>query len=319
MSLATATAELTFDRTLPRELAHRRAVGEVFVTDSAAAGTDRFLVAAQIPPSHALWGDHPRTHHDPLAIVEASRQATFVIMHRHLDVPPGPPFILRGIDIRVLDLDAFAVVAGRPLEGVFRFALTDKDRQAETLTGVSFTATFAIGETDALSISGGVSFLRQPDYEAMRAFGRARKKLGDGRPDPPAPIEPALRSRSWPANVVVGDPAADLDDPGVPVIVDERHPSFYDHPQDHVPGPLLLEACRQAGIAAALRAGAFTTPRAALTACACEFTDFAEPEAPLRCSAVVEDVTDREATIAAGLHQLGTQIGTATLSVRELP
>jgi hypothetical protein len=316
---ATTTAGLGFDRTLPRELAHRRAIGEVFVTDTTRLEDDAFAVAAQIPPSHALWGDHPESHHDPLALVEASRQATFVVVHHHLGVPLGPPFVLRHIEIAVPRLDALARRPGVPLEGVFRFALTDRDHRAETLTGISFTAAFAVRDTgaEALTLAGEVAFLSRGDYDALRAFGRAAKPLPRGRPLPPAPIAPHLRSRAWPVNTVVGDP-----DPtcggALPVIVSETHPAFYDHPQDHVPGPLLLEAFRQAAIAEAVRSGVLPAPRAALTTCTCAFTDFAEPEAPLHCSAQITEHVAPAVNAVCQLHQLGKQIGSATLAFEQI-
>jgi hypothetical protein len=71
--------------------------------------------------------------------------------------------------------------------------------------------------------------------------------------------------------------------------VDETHPSFYDHPLDHLPGPLLAEAMRQGALVTAARAVP-TCDRFAMVRAYAEFVDFAEPQGPCEVSAVVATV-----------------------------
>ncbi|MEK8174747.1 hypothetical protein NKH77_53975 [Streptomyces sp. M19] len=58
---------LGFERTVPRDIAHRRQIGEVFVADSARTGEDECCLSFQIPRAHSLWSDQwdPTTTRSP--------------------------------------------------------------------------------------------------------------------------------------------------------------------------------------------------------------------------------------------------------------
>ncbi|OLT16522.1 hypothetical protein BJF78_13955 [Pseudonocardia sp. CNS-139] len=66
---------LTYDRTVPRQMVHRAAVAEVFVTDAVQVAEKQVRVAVQLPPSHGYFGDHASGQVDPLLLLEAARQA----------------------------------------------------------------------------------------------------------------------------------------------------------------------------------------------------------------------------------------------------
>lgn len=311
---------LRFDRTVPRQIAHRRALSEVFISDWAHTGDDEFVVAAQAPRAHCLWHDRPASHHDPLVMLEASRQATFVVAHSHYGVPTAMRFMLQDIEFRVADLAHFQDDHRTPLEGIFHLTLTDKQEHAGVLNGLRFSAELAIGGSTAMTLSGGIVFVARDDYELLRAHMRARKRLdGLTAAAPAPPIEAASIGRRDPRNVVIGEA-----EPGAggelrfPLVVDRTHPSFFDHPQDHVPGPVMVEAYRQAGIVAAVRSGAIG-PACAVTSCATRFTDFAEFEAPAECSAAVVGTADEGVVaIRAGMHQLGQQLAEAEIELTEV-
>jgi 2-oxo-3-(phosphooxy)propyl 3-oxoalkanoate synthase len=64
------------------------------------------------------------------------------------------------------------------------------------------------------------------------------------------PADPQIVGRTRRENVVIGDPvplgggAA-----SAPIVVDVGHPTIFDHPLDHLPGGLIIEACRQLSLA----------------------------------------------------------------------
>ncbi|MCZ9341835.1 gamma-butyrolactone biosynthesis protein, partial [Streptomyces sp. TRM76130] len=57
---------LSFERTAPRDLVHRRAIGEVLLTDWIRVGPHRFKVGAQWPRGHGFYGPVGDRWHDPL-------------------------------------------------------------------------------------------------------------------------------------------------------------------------------------------------------------------------------------------------------------
>lgn len=72
-----AALELSYSRTVDRTLVHRDSLGEVFLTDLQPLGTASYVAAAQLPRSHAYYGDHllsPNVY-DPVLLLEACRRA----------------------------------------------------------------------------------------------------------------------------------------------------------------------------------------------------------------------------------------------------
>jgi hypothetical protein len=317
MPMASHGTSLSYEQTAPCSLVHRRAVGEVFVTDSAKIGGNSFLAAIQLPRAHSLWGDRVTNRHDPLAVIEAGRQATFLTVHRYLGVPLGLPFILRQVTFRAGNLAAFADNHAEPFEGVIHIALLERSEQQGVLTGLKFRGEMLAGQIPAMSLGGEIQFLQRRDYESLRAFARKRKKL-EGRPIPPAPapIDPALTGRSNWRNVAIGQGRQAGNQYRYPLIVDKTHPCFFDHPQDHVPGPLIMEAYRQAAIVTAQRVGALPSPAAAVTSGDLTFLEFGEYEEIIECTAeVIGPGADGSIDVRVGLQQFGAGIATAVFGL----
>lgn len=311
-----ADATLGFDRTVPCALAHRRAVHEVFVTDSAHLAADEFLVAVQLPRAHSLWSDRPRGYYDPLMSVEAARQATFVAMHNHLNVPLGLPGSLQRIDFQVEDIEAYKDNADRPLQGLLRGQLVNEHRH-NGLIAMTVEAELWIGESPAMALNGDIVVFPTRDYEVLRAHVRARKPLASASESQPPALAPAAVGRSSPANVVVGGESREPTGGWrYTLIVDESHPTFFDHAQDHVPGPLILEAYRQAALATSAHECGASPLSLVLTACRAQFVDYGEPEVPVQCTAQLDSDCGRELTLTVGLHQFGAQIAEGEVRLR---
>src|SRR5687767_13816783 len=99
-------AALSFEATVPRRLVHKRALGEVFLTGSAALDDDNFVCAGQLPRSHSFFNDGPPGWYDPLLVLEAARQAGLLVSHEYLGVPIGSQFLVTSIYVTVEDVDA---------------------------------------------------------------------------------------------------------------------------------------------------------------------------------------------------------------------
>lgn len=106
------------------------------------------------------------------------------------------------------------------------------------------------------------------------------------------------------------------------VLVDTEHPYFFEHPVDHVPGLLLIEAVRQAGIAG-VHAILGVPLDAAMVVDGFEvaFTRYAELDQPLFVALRAEDLGYRgerltSARLEADYVQDGEIIGRATIRAR---
>jgi len=320
---APAQTDLTFDQTVPRAIAHRQAVGEVFITDSARIAEDEFLLAWQIPRAHSLWGDRRVPFHDPFATAEAARQGCFVIVHRYLGIPLDLPFSLQRFEFQVTsDLRPYRDDERTPLQGLLRYRIGQQEFRGGELGSMTIQGDLEIGGVPTMTISGDVVFLSRDDYRALRSFQRSRKPLGSVPPHKPVtPVAPAAVGRRDERNIVVGEPAALAFPAGLlryPLVIDRSHPSYFDHDYDHVPGPFIVEGSRQAGLLAAGSSGVLSAP-AAMTGLTATFADFGEFEAPLDYSAEATEGPGGRVNVRVGLHQFGAEIAEGRIELTPYP
>ncbi len=315
-ALATASGLLDFERTVPRWMTHRRSVSEVFVCGTAALDGDVFAVAVQLPRAHALWADRAPGWHDPLMAVEAGRQATIALAHAHFGLGRELMMVARSCDMRVRERAVFRDDGRQPMEGIFLMRPVDRKVHNGVPVALGFAGELYVGETSGMEMSGTLVFTPMSDYELLRAHSRARKGLAGAQADPVEvpPIAPETVGRECVDNVVVGAPGGD----GFPIIVRPDNPRYFDHPLDHVPGQLLMEACRQNAIATAVDAGVLTEPHCLVTAFGARFDEFAELDAPCTC---VAGELDRPAPgvvrTTVRVRQLGHTVGAVEIELTD--
>ncbi len=303
---------LGFDQAVSRSFAHRNAVAEVFVTDTAAVG-DEFLAAVQLPRAHSLWFDRLVTYHDPLAVLEAVRQSLLVIGQRYLGVPVDAPASLQRMGLCVEDLSLFHDDERAPLEAVVRIRSDRNPADSGYFRDISFDATATVDGATAMTVHGGGIAFPRDAYDELRALQQDSRDPGTvTRVDP---LDPKLLGRRDPRNIVLGRAGERL-----LLVVDQRHPSFFDHPYDHVPGPLLIEAFRQAALLAATETNQLDAPIAAVAELRAEFTEFIELDADIDC---VTDIAPGSAPgfplVSIGLRQYGKQIAHGTVELSSYP
>ncbi|MGW1050706.1 ScbA/BarX family gamma-butyrolactone biosynthesis protein [Streptomyces sp. CG4] len=308
---------MQFARTLPKELVHRAAIAEVFLTDAERHSDDEVLLAAQLPRLHAFYDDTlgPRTHHDPMLLFEACRQGIFVVAHSYFGVPLGHKFLLRTVEFEMPDPAALASGA-TPTEAVIAACIERRIRSRAGVTGLRLRFTVTIGAREAMLARIDYSWMPPEDWTRLRAGQREALGLPELPVALPGPrIDPALVGRSDPANVVISSPRTPGD--GIRtarLVADTMHPTLYDHWVDHVPGMLELEAFRQLAVNAAVAAGTVRAATALPVALTARFRCFAEMDLPLECrTAPVLPGTDIECT----LHQPGALVAEAGIRLAD--
>lgn len=232
------TASEALTATVPRQLVHRAAVAETLLTGWRRIGTDRFTVAAQWPRAHPLHVSSDRTAYDPLLVTETVRQSGTLLAHTEYDVPLGHRFVLQ--ELRVSTRPKHLAVGRAPAEPAVDVTIFDVRRRAGRVTAYRLTAAVTIENTQVASAYFAASWTSESVYRRLR---RGRTPATVTAPPPPPGLPPAVVGRTVPADVVLARP----DRPGRwRLRVDTAHPVFFDHPLDHVPGMLLLEAAGQA-------------------------------------------------------------------------
>ncbi|WP_370130160.1 ScbA/BarX family gamma-butyrolactone biosynthesis protein [Streptacidiphilus sp. EB103A] len=224
-----------------RQQVHRAADAEVLITARARAGSHRFRCTARWPSGHrtAVGG-----RHSSLLVAESIRQACLCLAQGYFDVPGDTRFVIKSL--------AFTIDPGR--EPAARGAATDLvmdvdvgDLRHDPATGqlVALTMRAAYRTADDAEVfatAAGTARLFTPEqYTAVRAAPRDLRPMAAtaGLLRRPTPGQVAVART---ADVVIAEAA---DGRWLIAPADPQHPFFFDHPADHLPGMLLLEAARQ--------------------------------------------------------------------------
>lgn len=231
-------ARVLFDRTVPRSLVHRAAVSEVFLTDLCVTGENTFQVGAQWPRAHSFYSLTTVPRHDPMLFAESLRQATLVLAHQVFDVPMDWKFLSHEKSYQISE--GALVLGDRPADILFAVTAREIKRRGGTVSGmITDFDCYRDGERIG-SASVRWSCVSPAAYRRVRG--------GRDVPPPvtgvlPAAVTPQSVGRLSERDVVL---SAGADGHSWQVRVDRDHPVLFDHPVDHVPGMVLMEAGRQA-------------------------------------------------------------------------
>jgi hypothetical protein len=258
MSAAAAqrsVADLRTDSTVPASMVHKRMLDQVFITDwMRGPGDDLATVAAQLPLAHALFGDTAAPYHDLVLMAETIRQAGLVVAAEILELPEDRrQFILREMRVELAPLEA-----NRKGRDTCEMLITTDNQstvklgRGGKLAGGLMRVRCSIAGQDSGFCEVVGAWVSDEMYESLRR-GKvdADSAAGVPSPIPYAEVERAT-GKVNPRNCVITPVQAGAE-PRTwqgSVIIDRDDPTFFDHPLDHVPGLLLIEAMKQAAVAA---------------------------------------------------------------------
>lgn len=222
-----------------KEYAGKTNLAEVLVTKLHRRDDDTHTVALHWPGTHAFYAPNAQGYR-PLLFIESVRQSLSVISYKGLDIP---------IDYRMSWEFLSSEVAVAALRGAVPAAVevevTLENVTRRRLGSVRFRA-HARATRDGRPLgSAKVNYTAHPPALYKRLRGRhADLAQACARALPPAPpIAAARAGRTSERDVVL----AASDAPGRWLLrADLTHPILFDHPHDHVPGMVLLEAACQA-------------------------------------------------------------------------
>jgi hypothetical protein len=287
--------------TVPKEFVHRASVAEVMLTGWTRRDDSHFTVAAQWPRRHGFFATVDG-YHDPLLVAETIRQTGLLLAHAEFAVPLGHQFLMwdLSVDVRPECL----LIETTPAAPEIEVACTDIKRRGNSISGLHLTV--VIRRDGQVAATGAATFnCTSPTvYRRLRAA-----RIGDAVPAPlplTSPIAPQDVGRTSPTDVVLS-PAAEPD--CWQLRVDTRHPVLFDHPVDHVPGMVLMEAARQA-------AAAFLGRACLPVGMTSEFTRYAELDSPcmIKVCALTGDASEPERLLVTG-HQDGTVVFSSVVTV----
>ncbi|WP_202565902.1 ScbA/BarX family gamma-butyrolactone biosynthesis protein [Agreia sp. COWG] len=207
----------------------------MFLTEAEAIAPDTFYLSGQWPRRHFYYQvDNGRV--DAVLIAETLRQATILVAHSFYDIPMDQRFLMKGIQLSLVERWCAALVASAEID-----MIVNVDNVRSNTSGVYRLRTnvefFAGGDLIARGV-GDLQLLAPRVYDRMRG-SRAHRSI--------APCEVATSDISN----LMGNRGASISSRTTlstgpwDVLIDARHPVFFDHPVDHLPGMLALEVMRQ--------------------------------------------------------------------------
>ncbi|WP_166028459.1 ScbA/BarX family gamma-butyrolactone biosynthesis protein [Streptomyces chilikensis] len=254
---------------VPRELVHKRAHSEVLLTGWTTHEDDRHTVRAQWPRLHSFYW--PRNQNfDPLLFVETVRQTFPLLSHTAYGVPFDHHLVWDDFHYQV-NPPAMRV-PDAPADLVLEIACKNVKTRNNRLVSMSMEATAflagqRVGTASTRFTSHAPALYRRLRGQCLDPATVRRTAL----PLPPA-LSPTAVGHLLPQNVVLAD--APEKSGRWQIRVDLDHPVLFDHPVDHAPGMLLMEAVRQA--AHAMR----PTPNTMVTAMSVSFTRWVALDQP---------------------------------------
>jgi hypothetical protein len=291
-------------RIVPRELVHKKAAGEVLLAGAIAPRPDVFTVFAAWPRRHRFYHPDPAGCPDPLLFLETVRQVGIYLSHRYYQVPLDFRFVFQ-------ELTEFTIDDPAPVRGTLPVTATAYCRPSVASPG-RFAATMDV----VLSAHGqrlgrgSVRWIAIRDASYQRIRGERAERSGTA-PNVGRPLRPAEVGRLRARDVLLLDKGDDSDNDndnnGWRLRVDERHPYFFDHPADHVPGMMLLEAFRQVGWRTA---GSARPVR--LTGLSTRFQSFCELDVPVFFDS--EQIAGDGLSVRVRATQSGRTAATGTLA-----
>src|SRR2546421_2338897 len=272
-----ADAGLSFDATVSRSLVHKRAIEEVLLSDFKQIGEDDFLCAGQLPRNHSFLNDVCAPYYDMTSIGEATRQAGLLVGHCFLNVRDDAHYIFKTVGKTLDDTEALRM-HDAPSELVLHFGVRNKRIRRGAVVSYDGDITAYVNGVRAGSSWGSGSLMPLRPYNSFRRQMREAAVAASGAPPCVEPLDPLRVGRRDARNVVIGEFAGSDADSSytAALVVPCDHGFFFDHPQDHAPGSLLIEAIRQMAIVSAYARHGLPPDGALFAHMNAEFTRFTE-------------------------------------------
>lgn len=240
-------ASASASRAVSPRLVHKQAAEQMLLADWRQAGERGYLITARWSRARGRFSEfyfEPDGRPDPMLVIESVRQCLPLLSHAAFDVPRDHHLVWESFGCRLVPE---ALDAGEPLDRVeIDVHCDDVRRRGARVTMLAFS--FVLRRADAELATAWTRFAVHPPAVYLRVRGDSvRRSSAELRQTSLEPVPPHDVGRRTEADVLVS--ATRRPDAWL-LRIDTSHPIFFDHPVDHVPGALLLDAALQTARAA---------------------------------------------------------------------
>lgn len=238
-------ASLNFLQPVSRQLVHRAAVAEVFITDALQVGEDRCLVGAQWPRDHALYYPDAQGLSDPLLLTETVRQALVYLAHEYYGIPLGHRFVGSDTHFEITDHEAL-LVGDAPLHVTLDARWSWVANRPPRRFGMQVDVVVSVAGRECARAGLRVYAVDESLYRRLRwrgTKGQSHDEAARGGHSAATRLPAADVGRLRAKDSVLGRTEAGE----WRLLVDLHHAVLFDHPGDHIPLMVTLEGARQLG------------------------------------------------------------------------
>ncbi|MGB0944052.1 MAG: AfsA-related hotdog domain-containing protein [Marinomonas sp.] len=279
-------SECSFGHTVNKKLVHRAAVSEVFLTDVKSTADDKFYTGAHLPRTHSYYNDVPgKTHYENIALLEVCRQSSIIIAHNFYEVPLNAKFIFNEAKFHIKNNKALSVKA-TPSFVLTEVDVISKEFRGDNLSGLTYEMRIYVDGCLAATKLMDISWMPVPIWNKVRSKGLKFVENFSEITYSPSPAKLELKSLLGRENTdnLVLHPVEEINNQFTAKLhVNDTHPAMFDHPLDHVPGMLLIEAFRQMSFYSIQKKYGLSHSDVYMKDCDIEFTKFTELKIDSAC------------------------------------
>ncbi|MBT2369082.1 ScbA protein [Streptomyces sp. ISL-10] len=220
--------------TITPKFVHRVAEDDILITSWTRLGEDRFHLSADWTVAHGFFAPAPRARHNEMLVAQTIRQAGLLLAHAGFETPTSDQYLMNKLQY---SSDPDYPTVDRTMDAV------DIDVRCVPSGRRSLDMHFVFSHDGTIFVTCSAAFSWVP----ANVYGRLRGEHAAARPNgAPAPVAPAIVGRRAEDEVTL----APTDRPSRwELRGDTGHLALLDHPVDHVPGLVLVEAAHQAAFA----------------------------------------------------------------------
>lgn len=271
-----------------KRLVHKQFISEVFLTDYCQLSENTFLIAAFLPRTHSYYNDSLQSI-DVSIILEIFRQCSILISHVFYNIPSDVKFVFDKADLHCANTDiSFNFQIQADYQAIIDISVIETKMRNKNLSGLKLEMKLFIQSQLYATKTMHISFFQPKIWNRLRASAQKYEsrnyclhELSDYQ---------TKLHKQHANNIVITDFINHASTFHSKIIPHTSHPVFFDHPLDHVPASLLLEAIRQHGLMIAFHKG-IDIKKLYLWNISIEFKAFCELSFNNYCCSNEKDVT----------------------------
>lgn len=236
--------EANYAQSVEKHLVHKAFNSEVFLTDSHKLDENTFEIAAFLPRSHIYYNDtQDFTRHDVSALLEVFRQCSIFVAHNFYGVALSSKFIFDSTDFKVLHNE---VLENSPqsYQAIITIAVLQVKHKRGNDYGLLLDMRLFIDSKKYATKIMDMSWFAPKIYEKLR--GKVANE--NYTPLDNHQISSKSLGQNATTNIVITQFLQESQYFQTTIIPNQAHPAFFDHPLDHLPASLLIEAIRQSSL-----------------------------------------------------------------------